>query len=161
MGAGMDGERARVGVDAWRWLCGVGDAVGVGTGGNGRVGVARVVVGTWRWHSWEWAWVAVGARGTALWVHGMAGAASAGFSAPVGRWCGFGARGAGAVSALGVPTPWDRWWKPMGCSLGCPDLLLSAAQLDAFGDTRLLGDSRGTCGLREIGFGVFGRCTLG
>lgn len=51
-----------------------------------------------------------------------------------------------------------------GCferSLGCPDVLWSAAQLDAFGGTRRLGDGRGTRGRWEIRFGVRGRLTVG
>lgn len=152
----MDGGRARV---------------GAGTGGNGSVETAHVAMGTWRWHAWEWEWVGMGTRGAARWVRGTVGAPTVGFSAPMGCCCGFG--------ALGVPGLCQLWGSPRlgtevvaqcgargtcGCwerSLGCPDVLWSAAQLDAFGGTRRLGDGRGTRGRWEIRFGVRGRLTVG
>lgn len=89
----MDGGRARV---------------GAGTGGNGSVETAHVAMGTWRWHAWEWEWVGMGTRGAARWVRGTVGAPTVGFLCPTGMllWV-RSSRGAGAVSALGVPTPWD------------------------------------------------------
>ena len=153
----MDGGRARV---------------GAGTGGNGSVETAHVAMGTWRWHAWEWEWVGMGTRGAARWVRGTVGAPTVGFLCPTGMllWV-RSSRGAGAVSALGVPMPWDgdggTVWSPWDvwllgtqfgvsrcalecCSVGC--LWGHPAPWGRSGDTWPLGDT--LRGAWEIDCGV-------
>lgn len=153
------------------------------TGDGHAWGRARVGMGAWRRHTWRWErgggtrgsgsgweWVRVARLGgcVARWVRPLWGSLPQ-WDAAVGSELS-GCRG--CVSFGGPHALGRRWWHSVGLrargtcgcferSLGCPDVLWSAAQLDAFGGTRRLGDGRGTRGRWEIRFGVRGRLTVG